>query len=195
LSSLIFSYNSEEPYSSITVSLDGNGIAKWSKIPEAGSYLLVPSNEGIFDDVYEIKDISGYIVDEDLGNDELELIVSDLDTFLKKRGIRNNFDIIAKSSKIRDAGDVFKLIALGADAVILSSNIFEIALEGSYRSNLKEKAFNLMIGLKRELALLAGAAGIYSLQSTLTGNRELLRSINLNKKIREKLRIKQAGSL
>jgi glutamate synthase domain-containing protein 2 len=195
LSSLIFSYNAEEPYSCITISSDGNGIAKWSRIPEANSYLLIPSDDEIFDKVNEIKDVAGYIIDEDLGNDELELIVSDLDTFLKKKRIRNKFDIIAKSSKIRDAGDVFKLIALGADAVILSSNIFEIALEGSYRSNLKEKAFNLMVGLKREIALLAGAAGIYSLQSTLTGNRELLRSINLNKKIREKLRIKPAGSL
>lgn len=195
LSTLVFSFDSIEPYNSITISNDGKGIAKWSKLYEPNSYVLLPANNLLLEEDSKITNVAGFIVDEDMGNYDLEFVISDLDTELKNNGIRNNFDIIAKSSKIRDAGDIFKLIALGADSVIVSSKILEIALEGGYRNNLKEKAFNLIAGLRKEIALLAGAAGVYSLQSTLTGNRELVRSVNLNKKVREKLRIKQAGSL
>lgn len=195
LSTLIFAENAVKPYEDITISSDGKGIAKWSRSIEWDSYLLVPSESYIIEDLIGIKEVAGFIVNEDKDSEDLELVISELDTELKRAGIRNRFDIIAKSSKIRDAGDVFKIIALGADAVIMSASILEIAIGDGSRSNLKDKAFNLIAGFKKEIALLAGAAGVYSIQSTLTGNRELLRSVNLNRRIRERLRIKPAGSL
>lgn len=196
LSTMIFSDFTEEHYREITISRDGKGIAKWSTKPEWGSYLLIPSDSKYIDnELIEDGIVDGFILDEDIGSEDLEIVVSDLDTELKRIGVRNRYDIIAKSSKIRDMGDVFKLIALGADAVIMSSRILEIAIGEGSQGNLKEKAFNLIAGFKKEIALLAGAAGVYSLQSTLTGNRELLRAINLNGSIRRRIRVKVAGSL
>ncbi|MEM0173053.1 MAG: glutamate synthase-related protein [Sulfolobaceae archaeon] len=195
LSTMIFSEFTEESYREITISRDGKGIAKWSKRPEWDSYLLIPSDLSYLDEITEFDGIVGVIIDEDIGSEDLEVVISDLDTELKKAGIRNRYDILAKSSKIRDSADVFKLIALGADAVIMSSKILEIAIGEGSKTNLKEKAFNLIAGFKKEIALLAGAAGVYSLQSTLTGNRELLRAVNLNSRIRSRIRVKVAGSL
>jgi len=110
-------------------------------------------------------------------------------------GVRRRFDVIAKSSRIRDSGDAFKLVALGADSVIMSHKVLEVAIGEGSKGSLKDKAFNLISGFKKEIALLAGAAGVYSVQSTLTGNRELLRAVNLNSYVLKKLRVKAAGSL
>ena len=73
--------------------------------------------------------------------------------------------------------------------------ILEIAIGEGSKGNLKERAFNLIAGMKKEIALMAGAAGVYSVQSSLTGNRELLRAVNLNSYIARRIRVKQAGSL
>ncbi|BFH72594.1 FMN-binding glutamate synthase family protein [Sulfurisphaera javensis] len=195
LSSAVFTYESSRFYEEISISHDEKGIMKWSKDYELGSYILLPSDEKSIEEVVELKGIPGFIIDEDLGNQDLEIVISEIDTKLKKMGIRKKFDLIAKSSRIRDSGDVFKFIALGADSVIMSYKVFEVALGEGNRSDLKSKAFNLIAGFKKEIALLAGAAGVYSVQSTLTGNRELLRAVNLNSYILQKLRVKVAGSL
>lgn len=195
LSSAVFTDNSEPFYEEISISSDGNGIVKWSKNYENGSYMLLPSNEEAIEEVMELKGIPGFIIDEDLGNQDLEVVISEIDTRLKRIGIRKRFDLIAKSSRIRDSGDAFKFVALGADSVIMSYKVFDVALGEGSRSDLKGKAFNLISGFKKEIALLAGAAGIYSVQSSLTGNRELLRAVNLNSYVMRKLRVKEAGSL
>lgn len=161
---------------------------------DENSYLLIPADEEVVDEIIGLG-VQGFIVDEDLGNSDLEVIISDLDTKLKEAGIRNHYDILAKSSRLRHSADAFKLILLGADAVIMPYYILEKAIGEGNKGNLKEKAFSLIAGMKKEIALLAGAAGVYSVQSTLTGNRELLRSINLNYDIRRRLRVKPAGSL
>ncbi|MBB5254952.1 glutamate synthase-related protein [Sulfurisphaera ohwakuensis] len=195
LSSAVFTDVTSRYYEDISISHDGKGVIKWSKNYEAGSYILLPSSEEAVEEVVELKGIPGFIIDEDLGNEDLEVVISEIDTKLKRMGIRKKFDLIAKSSRIRDSGDVFKLVALGADSVIMSYKVFEVALGEGSRSDLKSKAFNLISGFKKEIALLAGAAGVYSVQSTLTGNRELLRAINLNSYLLQKLRVKVAGSL
>ena len=156
--------------------------------------MLVPADENVVDEIVGIG-VQGFIVDEDLGNSDLELVVSELDSRLKEAGIRNHYDILAKSSRLRHSADAFKLVLLGADSVIMPYYILEKAIGEGNKGNLKEKAFNLITGMKKELALLAGAAGVYSFQSTLTGNRELLRSINLSYEVRKLLRVKPAGSL
>jgi glutamate synthase domain-containing protein 2 len=195
LSSAVFDYKTIDKYSEVFISNDGKGIAKWSKdLSDENSYLLIPADEEVVDEIIGLG-VQGFIVDEDLGNSDLEVIISDLDTKLKEAGIRNHYDILAKSSRLRHSADVFKLILLGADSVIVPYYILEKAIGEGNKGNLKEKAFSLIAGMKKEIALLAGAAGVYSVQSTLTGNRELLRSINLNYDIRRRLRVKPAGSL
>ena len=195
LSTAVFTDFTSPFYEEISISHDGKGIMKWSRDYEPGSYILLPSNEEAIEEVVELKGIPGFIIDEDLGNQDLEVVISEIDTKLKRMGIRKKFDLIAKSSRIRDSGDVFKFVALGADSVIMSYKVFEVALGEGARKDLKSKAFNLIAGFKKEIALLAGAAGVYSVQSTLTGNRELLRAINLNSYLLKKLRVKVAGSL
>jgi glutamate synthase domain-containing protein 2 len=188
--SLVFDENTLHSYEEVYLSKDKRGIASWSTKIEKDSYYLVSECHDCFS-----KDINGYILDEEIIDNDLEISISEFDTKLKEAGIRNKFDIIAKSSKLRDAGDVFKLILLGADSVIMPYKILEVAIGEGSKGNLKEKAFNLIVGMKKEIALLAGAAGVFSVQSSLTGNRELLRAVNLNSYIARKIRVKQAGSL
>jgi isopentenyl diphosphate isomerase/L-lactate dehydrogenase-like FMN-dependent dehydrogenase len=188
--SLVFDENTLHSYEEVYLSKDKRGIASWSTKIEKDSYYLVSECHDCFS-----KDINGYILDEEIIDNDLEISISEFDTKLKEAGIRNKFDIIAKSSKLRDAGDVFKLILLGADSVIMPYKILEVAIGEGSKGNLKEKAFNLIVGMKKEIALLAGAAGAFSVQSSLTGNRELLRAVNLNSYITRKIRVKQAGSL
>ncbi|MCY0883069.1 MAG: glutamate synthase-related protein [Acidianus infernus] len=194
LGSMIFVENTMPKYSEISFSNDGKGKINWSYEIKEGYYLVLKSEDEI-DDTLVNKGIPGFIIDEDILNEDLELVVSDVDTKLKESGVRNKFDIIAKSSKLRDSADVFKLVALGADAVIMPYQILEIAIGEGSKGNLKERAFNLISGMKKEIALMAGAAGVYSVQSSLTGNRELLRAVNLNSYIARRIRVKQAGSL
>lgn len=195
LSSAIFTFNTDHKYAKISFSADGKGMLSWSDEYRFSYYLRLSSNSDILNKVIELKDVPGFIIDEDLGGEDLEIMISDIDTKLKEIGVRRRFDIIAKSSRIRDPGDVFKLIGLGADAVIMSHKVLDVVIsEGSYGS-LRDKAFNLIVGFKKEIALLAGAAGVYSIQSTLVGNRELFRAINMNSYMLRRLRIKAAGSL
>lgn len=183
-----------EPYAGISISLDGAGAARWSTRPEPGSYLLVPSDSVDNVDVSGLRGIPGFIVDEEPGGESVEVAVSRLDTRLRGMGVRRLFDVLAKSPGIRDAGDAFKVVGLGADSVIASYRIVELAAgETGDRQTLRRRAFSLMMGFRKELALLAGAAGVYSMQSTLTGNRELFRTVNMSPGISTALRVKPAG--
>lgn len=192
--SMIFSEITPSRYEEVSFTADGKGKIGWSKKIERDKYVIV-SSENEVEELLQYKGINGFVVDEDISDEDLELVVSDIDTKLKEAGVRNNYDIIAKSSRLRDSGDVFKMIALGADAVILPYKILEIAVGEGNKGNLKERAFNLILGIKKEIALMAGAAGVYSVQSTLTGNRELLRAVNLNSYVARRIRVKEAGSL
>jgi glutamate synthase domain-containing protein 2 len=195
LSSAVFSIETDPKYAEVTISADGNGFLTWSKSYKPFTYLYLPSSSDILDDVSDYKGVYGFIIDEDSGNEDIEVVISEVDTKLKSMGVRRRFDVIAKSSRIRDSGDAFKLVALGADSVIMSHKVLEVAIGEGSKGSLKDKAFNLISGFKKEIALLAGAAGVYSVQSTLTGNRELLRAVNLNSYVLKKLRVKAAGSL
>ncbi len=194
LSSGIFSERTPENYEEIAFTADGKGIATWSRNPKEGVYLVIPSSLDVVEGLVGL-DVPGFIIDEDEGKDDLELVVSKLDTTLKANGVRYYYDVIAKSSRIRDSADVFKMVLLGADATVVSYSLLERAIGQGSEGDLNERAFNMISGMKKEIALLAGAAGVYSVQSSLTGNRELLRSINLNKGVREMLRVKPAGGL
>ncbi|AWR99826.1 FMN-binding glutamate synthase family protein [Metallosphaera hakonensis] len=194
LGTLVFSIDSLHPYEEISFSSDGRGALTWSTRPKIGSY-FVPEDLDEMEDLANEGEVPGFILDEDLLGEDIELVISEADLRLKEAGVRNRYDLLAKSSKLRDSADVFKLVALGADSVIMPFTILEVAIGEGSKGNLKERTFNLIAGMRKEIALLAGSAGIYSIQSSLTGNRELLRAINLNSYLARKIRVRQAGSL
>ena len=134
---------------------------------------------------YSNKNASGYVID-----DNNLLKIAGLNKNLKNR--RENHDILLYVHEFRNTGDIAKYIALGADTVILPSKIFEYGI--SNMADLNEKALNFIIAIKKELSLLCGAMGISSMQNSLTGNVELLRSINLDNSISKILNLSEAGS-
>ncbi|WP_201779416.1 hypothetical protein [Acidiplasma cupricumulans] len=123
-----------------------------------------------------------------------ELRLSDLDINLKNNGTRYNFDLLVYLNNLRNTGDIIKYLALGADTIILNGGIFTDALNNNY-SNLNEKALNFLIVIRRELALIAGAMGVSNLQYSVTGNRELMRGVNLDIDIESRIKVDEAGSL
>lgn len=148
------------------------------------------------------KSVLGVIVDEDLtGTDTpLEISVAQLDSKLKTKGIRSSFAILAESNGIRGADDIFKLLALGADLAGLGKAALtaigyeedrEMIFDSSKSTTHLE---NFVIAVEKEIKLLAGAAGVSSVASSLVGNRELLRSINMNPYVRTELGVKPAGA-
>jgi hypothetical protein len=143
-----------------------------------------------------LEHVSGIVVDEDLGGvDDVEVVVSLLDRELRRHGVRNSVSLVAGGWSVRGADDIFKLVALGADAVMLSTCV-EKALEPLLThdtSHVQEKMENLLLGLQREIKLLAGAAGVSNIFNTIVGNRELLRAVELPRDIRALLSIKLAG--
>ena len=134
--------------------------------------------------------MDGFVIRED---SELEINIASLDQELKDRGIRENFDIIGEINYFRNTGDIVKYLALGCDSVIISYQIFEDGLNNSY-SNIREKAVNFLMGIKKEIGLISGAMGIANLQYSIVGNTELLRSINLDNNIARKINVAEAGS-
>lgn len=128
----------------------------------------------------------------DINDDYPEAHLVRLDVELRRRGgIRDNVDLLIHMPSIRSSGgDIIKLVALGADAVIISGFV-ERALHG-YEGieDFRLRFMKFLIGVKREIAQLLGAAGIYSLQSVV-GNRELLRA--LSGRVRDMLMVKLAG--
>jgi glutamate synthase domain-containing protein 2 len=146
---------------------------------------------------------SGILLDEDaLENMPLEVAVSLLDRELKRRSKRESVSILAESNSIRGSDDVFKLLALGADAVGFGAcALLAIGFEGGNNnvvfdsSNSTERLENFILALQKDIKLLAGAAGVSSIGSTLVGNRELLRSVDLDPEIRKLLDVKIAGAL
>ncbi len=135
---------------------------------------------------YKNKNASGYII-----NDYDLLGIAKLKGNLKSK--RERYDILLYINEFRNTGDIAKYMALGADAVILPSKIFEYGLAN--QNNINEKALNFIIGVKKELSLLCGAMGISNMQNSLTGNIELLRSVNLDNNISKILNLSEAGSL
>ena len=50
------------------------------------------------------------------------------------------------------------------------------------------------MGIRKELALLSGAMGISNLQYSIVGNKELLRSVNLDSSIGKAINVQEGGS-
>lgn len=145
----------------------------------------------------------------------IEMAIAAVDRRLREEGLRNEISIIA-SGGIRCAADVFKAIALGADAVYIGTAAM-VALGcrvcGRCYTGLcawgiatqkpelvkrldpevgAQRVANLIKAWTHEIKELLGAAGINSIES-LRGNRDRLRGVGLNEKELEILGIKAAG--
>ena len=136
---------------------------------------------------------------------DLAIITSEIDKLLRNTQIdntpaRSKLNLLVEGSRVRGAADIFKLIGLGADAVgisksaLISLNYDPDKNDKFDRDKAHEKLEYFILGLQKELKLLAGAAGISSIQNSLTGNRELFRSLDLDPEIRQRLDIKPGGA-
>ncbi len=145
----------------------------------------------------------------------IELALAAVDQRLRDEGIRGNVSIVCGGS-IRNAADVVKAVALGADAVYIASAAV-IALGchqcrschaakcnwgiATQRPDLV-KRLNPNVGYKRlvnlvtawnhEIKEIMGGMGINSIES-LKGNRLMLRGVGLTQKELDILGIKHAG--
>ena len=174
-------------------------------------FLRVPSSEETISKLDSIAQtgISAILVDGDIPSDsriDIAISVAEIDKILRRRvwdgePRRSQLDLLASGSRIRGAADIFKLIALGADAVGISkSALIGIGYTAEKLERFdfevgRERLENLVLGLQKEVKLLAGAAGVSSVHKSLTGNRELLRSIDLDPIKRRRLDVKAGGAL
>ena len=176
-----------------------------------------PSNEETIKLIPSVieQNITGIIIDWDFENNQnkidLAICTSEVDNILRNTRIkttiaRNEINLLVEGSRVRGAADIFKLIGLGADAVGISkSALLSINYDpkkfrnDSNESNFdqdktREKLEYTILALQKEIKLLAGAAGISSIQNSLLGNRELFRSVDLDPEIRKRLGIKPGGA-
>lgn len=145
-------------------------------------------------------DIAGVLVDED-HETPIEVATSLVDKELRKlrydgKPLRDHATLLSSSRRVRGADDIFKLLALGADAVAISDAalIASGCVDDAIPENvIYERLENLALALQKEVKLLAGAAGVSRLFTSLVGNRELLRAIGLSADVRYKLGVRQAG--
>lgn len=145
----------------------------------------------------------------------IELALASVDKRLRDEGIRDNVSIVVAGS-IRSSADVFKAIALGADAcyigtaalLSLGCHLCRSCHSGKCNWGIATqrpelvKRLNPDIGYKRlvnlieawthEIKEMMGGMGINSIES-LKGNRLMLRGIGLNEKELEILGIQHAG--
>jgi len=184
---------------------DGLRVTKIGSAQNSKLFWRVPASEAALLNIearLEPSSTSGFIIDEDDPRSDLplEIAVSKLDESLKRRGIRYRVALLAESNTIRGADDIFKLLALGADSVGLGrAGLLAVGFEeGDSEINFDAKRSivhleNFVVALQKEIKLLAGASGVSSLSSSLVGNRELLRSIDLIEDVRKELGIKPSG--
>ncbi len=165
----------------------------------------VPATDEV--ELYTALTSSGFkaiVIDEDLEADrevELEVAVSLCDKALRSSGtgtkaLRYTVNLIATSRRLRGSGDVFKLLGLGAEVVLLK-DCWRLGIDLQKENNprvVAERLEHLLLGMQKELKLLAGAAGASSLHSTVCGNRELFRAVELNDRVLSVLGVKAAGS-
>ncbi len=145
----------------------------------------------------------------------VELALAAVDQRLRDEGIRNHVSLIAGGS-IRNAADVVKAVALGADAcyiataalLALGCHLCRTCQSGSCNWGIatqrpelvkrldpevgSRRLVNLMTAWNHEIKELMGGMGINSIEA-LRGNRLMLRGIGLNEKELEILGISYAG--
>ena len=197
---------------SIIAAVDLRGHLSRASVPREGNgrqgalYLRVPSStkalEWVRSNLQGLGGFQGFLVDEDDEESDLqlELSVSKLDRDLIEKDVRWRFDILAEGNMVRGSEDIVKLVAMGADCVGFGKAALvavgfeddqEIVIE---MQKLTDHLENLVVAFIKDIKLLAGAAGMSSVASSLVGNREILRTVGLDPGIRKELGIKPAGA-
>lgn len=145
----------------------------------------------------------------------IELALATVDQRLRDEGIRNNVSLIVGGS-IRNAADIVKAVALGADAcyvataalLALGCHLCRTCQSGKCNLGIatqrpelvkrlnpeigSQRLINLMTAWNHEIKELMGGMGINSIEA-LRGNRLMLRGIGLNQKELDILGISYAG--
>jgi glutamate synthase domain-containing protein 2 len=178
---------------------EGNG-------KQGATFLRIPSStktlEWVRTNVQGLEAYQGFILDEDDEESDLqlELSVSKLDRILIETDVRWKFDILAEGNMVRGSEDIVKLVAMGADCVgfgkaaLIAVGFEEDAEVVIELQKLTDHLENLVVAFVKDIKLLAGAAGMSSVASSLVGNREILRTVGLDPSIRKELGIKPAGA-
>jgi glutamate synthase domain-containing protein 2 len=146
----------------------------------------------------------------------IEMALASVDTRLRQEGIRNQASVVV-SGGIRNAGDIAKAIALGADAVyVATAALISLGCTvcqqchtgkcawGISTSDLflgkrinpdigARRLANLLRGWSLELKDILGGLGVNAIES-LRGNRLHLRGVGLNEKELEILGVRMVGS-
>jgi glutamate synthase domain-containing protein 2 len=186
--------------------LDGDGDGKNPAKNNEALYMRIPSSakalEWVRTNMQDLNAFQGFIVDEDgEGSDlQLELSVSKLDRQLIEKDVRWRFDILAEGNMVRGSEDIVKLLAMGADCVGFGkAALVAVGFEEDREvvvelAKLADHLENLVVAFEKDIKLLAGAAGMSSVTSSLVGNREILRAVGLDPGIRKELGIKPAGA-
>ena len=180
--------------------------AKEGSPRQGSSYLRIPSStralEWVRSNLKSLEAYQGFLVDEDEEDSDLqlELSVSKLDRILIEMDVRWRFDILAEGNMVRGSEDIVKLVAMGADCVGFGkAALLAVGFEEDQEvvielQNLTYHLENLVVAFEKDIKLLAGAAGMSSVASSLVGNREILRTVGLDPGIRKELGIKPAGA-
>jgi hypothetical protein len=178
---------------------DGNG-------KHGVTFLRIPSStkalEWVRSNLKSLEAFQGFILDEDDEESDLqlELSVSKLDRELIEKDVRWRFDILAEGNMVRGSEDIVKLVAMGADCVGFGkAALVAVGFEDDQEvvvemQKLADHLENLVVAFVKDIKLLAGAAGMSSVASSLVGNREILRTVGLDPSIRKELGIKPAGA-
>jgi len=149
----------------------------------------------------------GVIIDGDMkceSDSSIEVATAEVDAALRnvlkdRLPLRNFVSLLVESEKVRGAGDIVKLVGLGADAVGFSrAALIAIDLDAMLHRRLDEdlaceRLENLVVAFQKEVKLLAGAAGISRVYTSLVGNREIFRAVDMEPDLRERLGLKPAG--
>lgn len=212
LSQLIYALKEATNFSkpiSVKIAAVHNAAAIASGIVRAGADIVV------IDGLRGATGAAPKVVRDNVGI-PIELALAAVDTRLRQEGIRNRASLVI-SGGIRNAGDVTKAIALGADAVNIGTAAL-IALGcrvcqqchtgkcawGICTSNLfltkrinpeigAQRLSNMLRGWEHEIKDIMGGLGVNAIES-LRGNRLHLRGINLTDTELNVLGIKMAGS-
>jgi glutamate synthase domain-containing protein 2 len=197
---------------SIISAVDLKGRASGASVHREGNgkqgvlYLRIPSStdalEWVRSNLQGLEGFQGFIIDEDEEESDLqlELSVSKLDRDLIEKDVRWRFDILAEGNMVRGSEDIVKLVAMGADCVGFGkAALVAVGFEDDQEvvmemAKLTDHLENLVVAFIKDIKLLAGAAGMSSVASSLVGNREILRTVGLDPAIRKELGIKPAGA-
>ncbi|MBI2079196.1 hypothetical protein HYT84_00395 [Candidatus Micrarchaeota archaeon] len=106
-----------------------------------------------------------------------------------KTTLRQQCSVLAECSNVRDAADVIKLQALGADAVFVR-DVAELAMESGSKDT--DSLVNWKRGSRSEMKLVMGGDGLMNMTSVV-GNVDILSTVNLPNNLQKQIDVEPEG--